>query len=36
MLRNTIMLPKEIITPSDEPSSDGARSGKDRPEPRLP
>lgn len=36
MLRNTIMLPKEIIAPSDEPSSDGARSGKDRPEPRLP
>jgi hypothetical protein len=36
MLRNTIMLPKEIIAPSDEPSSDGMRSGKDRPEPRLP
>jgi hypothetical protein len=40
MLRNTIMLPKEIISPSDEPSSDGLRGGKgtlqDRPEPRLP
>jgi hypothetical protein len=39
MLRNTIMLPKEIISPSDEPSSDSARSGRggmDRPEPRLP
>ncbi len=40
MLRNTIMLPKEIILPSDEPSSDGARAGKsttqDRPDPRLP
>jgi hypothetical protein len=39
MLRNTILLPKEIISPSDEPSSDGLRGGKsglDRPEPRLP
>jgi hypothetical protein len=36
MLRNTIMLPKEIISPSDEPSSDGARGVRDRPEPRLP
>ena len=35
MLRNTIMLPKEIISPSDEPSSDGLRGGS-RPEPRLP
>ena len=36
MLRNTIMLPKEIIAPSDEASADGARAGKERPEPRLP
>lgn len=36
MLRNTIMLPKEIIAPSDEPAVDGARGGKERPEPRLP
>jgi hypothetical protein len=35
MLRNTIMLPKEIISPSDEPSPESARSGN-RPEPRLP
>lgn len=28
MLRNTIMLPKEIMSPSDDPSSDGSRGGK--------
>lgn len=41
MLKNTIMLPKEIVSPSDEtPSTDGVRRGRqtsqDRPEPRLP
>ncbi|WP_447976865.1 YhdP family protein [Candidatus Nitrospira bockiana] len=37
VLRNTLMLPKEIVSPSDEPS-DAGRHGKndDRPEPRLP
>ena len=39
MLRNTIMLPKEIISPSEETASD-VRGGKsvapDLPESRLP
>lgn len=39
MLRNTIMLPKEIVSPADESTTETSRAkgrSEDRPEPRLP